>query len=430
MKIILLSGGSGKRLWPLSNNIRSKQFLKLLKKDDGSLESMVQRVCRQISEAGLDADLLVATGKSQVDSLKRQLEGKCDIVIEPCRRDTFPAIMLSCAYLKYVKEVDDNEVVVVMPVDPFADINYFEVFKDMAAAVKNGAGDMALMGIKPTYPSAKYGYIMPEKSADGITRVSSFVEKPSEDVAEDLIKQGALWNGGVFAFKLGYVISTLNKYTDKTTFEDLCEDYSDFKKISFDYEVVEKASNIVMVPYNGIWKDLGTWNTVTEQMGCDILGEGMVDETCKNTHIINELAVPVVAMGCKDMVIAASADGVLVADKHQSSYLKPLVENINSYPMFVEKAWGECRVLDYSSYNEKSTATQHLVVLMNKSTEYTCDKEYKHIITVVNGSGEIKIGTTRIYSSQGTCVSVDPGMFYSIKAFTDMNIIDIKIEKN
>ena len=165
MKIVLLSGGSGKRLWPLSNDIRSKQFLKVLKKEDGSYESMVQRVYRQIQcakeEENMNVDITIATGSSQVDSIKSQLGEAVDIVVEPERRDTFPAILLSAGYLYYEKKVPLDETVIVLPVDPYANLGYFKLLAEMDRQVKSQKSDIVLMGINPTYPSAKYGYIIP-----------------------------------------------------------------------------------------------------------------------------------------------------------------------------------------------------------------------------------------------------------------------------
>ena len=113
MNIVLLSGGSGKRLWPLSNDIRSKQFIKIFKKEDGSYESMVQRVYRQIKKADPDAVVTIATSKNQVSSIHNQLGNEVGISIEPCRRDTFPAIALATAYLVYKQGIDREESVVV-----------------------------------------------------------------------------------------------------------------------------------------------------------------------------------------------------------------------------------------------------------------------------------------------------------------------------
>ena len=162
MNVILLSGGSGRRLWPLSNDIRSKQFIKIFKGADGSYESMVQRVYRQIRSVDPDASVTVATSKAQVSALYNQLGHEIGISVEPCRRDTFPAIVLAAAYLTDVRGVDPEEAVVVCPVDPYVEDDYFKALKALGEQAAKGEADLILMGIEPTYPSEKYGYIIPE----------------------------------------------------------------------------------------------------------------------------------------------------------------------------------------------------------------------------------------------------------------------------
>ena len=152
MRILLLSGGSGKRLWPLSNDARSKQFLKLLKSPDGKRESMVQRIVRQIKESGLDASITIATSVSQKDAITSQLGSHVDVVTEPERRDTFPAIALSTVYLLKEQHCDRNEVVVVMPIDPYTEESYFHTVGQMAQIAAQGRADLVLMGISPTQP--------------------------------------------------------------------------------------------------------------------------------------------------------------------------------------------------------------------------------------------------------------------------------------
>ena len=117
---------SGKRLWPLSNNVRSKQFLKIFKLEDGRHESMVQRMYRMIREVDSDATITIATSESQIPLIENQLGDKVQISMEPCRRDTFPAIALAVAYLHDVQGVSEDEAVVVCPVDPYVEKPYFE----------------------------------------------------------------------------------------------------------------------------------------------------------------------------------------------------------------------------------------------------------------------------------------------------------------
>ena len=366
MNVILLSGGSGKRLWPLSNEARAKQFLKVLKTEDGENISMLQKVFGQILEADIDANITIAAAQQQVDSIRKQLGMATTLVVEPERRNTYPAIALSVAYLLKERKVSLDEVVLIMPVDVSAKEAYFKSFYKMKQAVMEHSANLALLGIKPTYPSAKYGYILPQKEQvleKEIYKVQSFEEKPTEEKAAGLIKEGAFWNAGVFAVSVGYVLEVVKKEIEDVSYESILENYSKLENISFDYKVVEKADKVVMVEYDGQWKDLGTWNTLTEEMEEQYSGKTIVGEECENTHIINELSIPIVALGTRDLVIAASPDGILVSDKHKSSYIKPYVESVEGRPMYEERRWGEYRVLDYTQYEDKSKSlTKHLMI--------------------------------------------------------------------
>lgn len=326
MKIILLSGGSGKRLWPLSNDVRSKQFLQLLESPDRRKESMIQRVVRQIEATGKADGIMVATGESQAGYVRDQLGSGIDIVTEPCRRDTFPAIALSCSYLAS-EGTDPDEPVIVMPCDTYADDSYFETACQMAEAVERKDAELILMGITPMYPSEKFGYIVPEKSEAAqrkVMPVKRFTEKPDVATAEKLLEEGALWNSGVFAFRLGYLMKIVEIYMPDKDFKQIYADYEQFPKISFDYEVVEKAGSVGVLPYIGEWRDLGTWNSLTEKLPSATAGVARLHD-CENTHIVNELGIPVFGLGLKDVVIAVSPDGILVARKSDTEKLKGLL---------------------------------------------------------------------------------------------------------
>jgi mannose-1-phosphate guanylyltransferase len=265
MNIILLSGGSGKRLWPLSNEVRSKQFIKIFKKENGEYESMVQRIYGQIRAVDPDASVTIATSKSQVSAIHNQLGEEVGISVEPCRRDTFAAIALATAYLHDVKGVDENEAVVVCPVDPYVEPTYFQCVNELYRAAEKGTKNLVLMGIEPTYPSEKYGYIRPVKNPDGGDSFV-FTEKPTQAKAKEYIQEGALWNGGVFAYKLSYVLNKSKELLGTADYAELFANYGNLKKISFDYAVVENENSIEVLKYSGEWKDLGTWNTLTEAM--------------------------------------------------------------------------------------------------------------------------------------------------------------------
>lgn len=425
MKIILLSGGSGKRLWPLSNDIRSKQFLKLLKNENNEPESMVQRVYGQIVAAGIDTDIVVATGRNQKDSIVSHLGNAVDLVLEPERRDTFPAIVLASAYLYFEKIMDRDEVIVVLPVDPYAEIEYFSLLKDIESKITEGLANIALMGIKPTYPSAKYGYIIPDNESN---LVKGFQEKPTEQFAERLIEEGAMWNGGVFAFKAGYMIDKLRDYIHFDKYADVEEQYSVLPKISFDYEIVEKENHIAMVEYSGVWKDLGTWNTLTEVMDEKTVGKVLASESCDNTHIINELDIPITVLGAKNMVVAASPDGILVSDKHESSYIKEYMKGISKRPMYEEASWGEYKVLDYADYEDgNSSLTKSLFIKAGESLEYQEHAVRDEIWTIIGGIGDIVIDGHVRNVKRGDVAYITKGQSHSIKAVTNLRLIEVQI---
>lgn len=422
MNIVLLSGGSGKRLWPLSNDIRSKQFIKIFKKEDGEYESMVQRVYRQIKAVDAEATVTIATSKTQVSAIHNQLGENVGISLEPCRRDTFPAIALATAYLTDVMGVDPEESVVVCPVDPYVEDDYFVALKGLSDQADKGEANLVLMGIEPTYPSEKYGYIIPE-SADHTAAVKTFKEKPTADVARQYIAQGALWNGGVFAYKLKYVLNKAHELIDFEDYQDLFNKYETLTKISFDYAVVEKEDKIQVQRFSGQWKDLGTWNTLTEAMEESVVGKGVLNDTCSGVHIINELDVPVLAMGMHDVVISASADGILVSDKEQSSYIKPFVDKFEQQIMFAEKSWGSFRVMDV----EKGSMTIKVTLNPGHSMNYHSHQHRDEVWVVISGSGKTVVDGMEQNVSAGDVITMSAGCRHTILAETELKLIEVQL---
>lgn len=329
MNIVLLSGGSGKRLWPLSNDVKSKQFIRFFKKEDGTYESMLERVYRQIKSADSSSKITIATSEVQVPLIKEQLGDNVSVSVEPTRRDTFPAIVLSALFLNEKLHVDEDEPVIVCPVDPYVDDSYYLSFRELERIVKEGKSNLTLMGITPTCPSEKYGYIIPEENGK-VSKVRTFKEKPSEEKAVEYIKSGALWNAGVFAFRLGYLLDIAHKLIDFTSYDDIYSRYSDLDRISFDYAVVEKEREITVLRYDGQWEDVGTWNTLSDVLKANIIGNVITDDSSVGSTIINELGIPLMYVGCKDMVIVASEEGILVSDKAKSSSIKTYVDKLPS----------------------------------------------------------------------------------------------------
>lgn len=422
MNLILLSGGSGKRLWPLSNDVRSKQFIKIFKKENGTYESMVQRMYRQIKKVDADATVTIATSKTQVSAIHNQLGSDVGISVEPCRRDTFPAIALAAAYLKDVMHVGMDEPVVVCPVDPYVNDDYFEALKSLSDQAQKGEANLVLMGIEPTYPSEKYGYIIP-MSKDFTADVQTFKEKPSADVAKEYISQGALWNGGVFAFKLRYLIEKSHELINYTDYADLFNTYGEQPKISFDYAVVEKEDKIQVQRFAGEWKDLGTWNTLTEAMSESIIGKGTLNEACSNVHIVNEMDVPVLAMGLHDVVISASPEGILVSDKEQSSYIKPFVDKFEQQIMFAEKSWGSYKVMDV----EKRAMTIKVTLNPGHSMNYHSHNNRNEVWVVLDGMGRTVVDGMEQSVKAGDVITMSAGCRHTIFADTELKLIEVQL---
>lgn len=429
MQLILLSGGSGKRLWPLSNDSYSKQFLRLLPTPKGNRESMVQRVVRQIHESQLDAEITIATGEGQRDAISCQLSNTVDVVTEPERRDTFPAISLACMYLEKEKGCTLDETVVVMPSDPYTEDNYFRTIEQMVNAVEHGVADLVLMGIEPTYASTKYGYIVPQSSNGVIRKVECFTEKPNEERAKELIDGGALWNGGVFAFRLGYLTDILKRYLQAGTFQEFRNHYGELPKISFDYEVAEKAKSVAVVPFNGIWKDLGTWNVLTEVLGSKTIGRVQSNESCHNTHVVNTLDIPCVCVGTENLIVAASPDGILIADKGSCENIKTLVSQINDRPMYEERRWGTYKEIDrYATQdNHCQSLTKHLCIKAGKNISYQSHFHRDEVWTFVDGTGRLVIDGKVKEVKSGDVVFIRKGQKHAVKAITDLHFVEVQI---
>ncbi|UNK18770.1 mannose-1-phosphate guanylyltransferase [Paenibacillus sp. N3/727] len=432
MHIVLLSGGSGNRLWPLSNETRSKQFLKILSDLAGQRESMVQRVWGQLGKMNLQQSAVVATGRSQVELLQNQLGHELEIIVEPERRDTFPAIALSAGYLYSVKGVSLNDVVIVLPVDPFVEGHFFEKVKELETLMLETEADLGLMGVSPDHPSSKFGYIVPHSASNldnGVEffKVSHFVEKPEEQHALRLMEQSALWNCGVFAFRLGYLINYLLEQSLPIQYDELLLQYKRMEKTSFDYAVVEKAKNIVVMPYKGVWKDLGTWNVLTEEINNPLIGRGTLTEDSSNTHVINELDIPITVIGAPNLIVAASPDGILVSEKNASMRIKEVIQFGDQRPMHEERRWGRYRVLDYIKYpNGHEVLTKRICILEGQNLSYQYHMLRSEVWTVVSGQGEMILNDDIRKIKEGDVIVIPIEAKHSLRAITEIEIIEVQ----
>ncbi|MFF2481800.1 sugar phosphate nucleotidyltransferase [Paenibacillus sp. NPDC058071] len=429
MKLVLLSGGSGTRLWPLSNDARSKQFLKVLEDEEGRLVSMAQRVWGQLRENGLAESTCIATARTQVEMMQNQLGDRVPLIVEPERRDTFAAIALASVYLYSRKGVALDETIVILPVDPYVESRFFDTVKRLDDALCHTDAELALIGVRPTYASSKYGYMVPAPGSDQeeYGSVLQFIEKPAEERAVSLIARGALWNSGVFAFKLGFMIDHLLRRGYPIQYDALASQYDTLPKISFDYEVAEHMSRIAFIPYDGCWKDIGTWNTLTEEMGDNRLGKGQISEDCVNTHLVNETDLPVSIIGVSNVIVAVSPDGILVSDKKASPRIKDYIGH-DRMPMYEERQWGWQRVLEIREEEDGSrVVTKRLLVGKGRSVVSKLDAERREIWTCVKGSGELLLNGERHEVKTGFVTVVPRNAALILKAAAELEMIVIEM---
>lgn len=422
MNFILLSGGSGTRLWPLSNKVRSKQFIKFFDNKNGEKESMLQRIYRGVNAKVGDGKVVIATSKAQVSEINNQIGKDILISLEPCQRNTFPAIALAALYLKDVAKVDEEEVVVVCPIDPYIDDEYFEALPKLANIAETGESNLVLMGIVPTEPSEKYGYIIPEDSSD-VSLVDKFTEKPQRDLAEKYIAQGALWNSGIFAFKIKYIIEKAHQFTHFNDYYDYYDQYEKLTNISFDYAIAEKESSIKVMRFYGQWQDLGTWESLASTMNSPIIGNATLSDTCVDTNVVNETDIPIICVGTKNLVVAASPDGILVTDKSETNNVKKYSENLNNPIMYAEKSWGNYRVIDLGPHS----ATVKVLLQKGHRMSYHSHNRRDEIWTVISGEGTSVVDGITQTVKKGDVIAISAGCKHTIMARTDLILIEVQL---
>lgn len=392
---------------------------------------MVQRVWRQLENTGLAGSAYVATSASQLEMIRTQLSDHVPVIVEPERRDTFPAIALAAIYLYSIEGVSLNETVAVLPVDPYVDEQFFHRVACLEQALEASSAELALIGIKPTYPSEKYGYIVPEAEEGNVQqyhKVLKFTEKPSVEQAQTLLGQQALWNGGVFAFKLDFLVNLLLEKNLPLQYDEMVKQYARLNSISFDYEVVEPARHTVVIPYEGKWKDLGTWNTLTEELGADVIGKGLICEESKNSHLINELEIPVTVLGLSGIVVAASPDGILVADKSASHRVKEVMQHAGQRPMYEERRWGWYKVMDYVRISDGyEVLTKRIRIQAGKNSSYQYHSRRKEVWTIISGEGEAIIQGNLNQLREGDVLEIPAGTMHSLRAISDLELIEVQM---
>lgn len=258
MKIVILSGGPGRRVWPLSDTNMPKQYLPVLDGPDGKQESMVQRLWRQLVTADLMEETRIATCGEHVQLLKQQLGPNVPLACEPSQRGSYSAAMLAASYLYTVAGVTPNETIIVLPADFYVEKNFFHCIRSLPKLLRESGSSVMMVGIKAEHPSPRYGYIVPDN--EGVEdfgydwKVKHYYEKPSEAEAEALKEQGALWNCGVYACRLEYLLSRLSEAGLPVHYEELYNRYYMLPKLSIeDGLICDPGVEKSVIRYDGLW---------------------------------------------------------------------------------------------------------------------------------------------------------------------------------
>jgi mannose-1-phosphate guanylyltransferase/mannose-6-phosphate isomerase len=342
---VILAGGSGTRLWPLSREAYPKQFCCLFGE-----RSLLQHTVARANAVSDHAPLIVVTNDHYFFLCKDQLEAmgvhNAHYILEPCLRNTAPAILLAAAYAE--QYMDPQATLLVMPSDHhMKNETHFKHVVQHAHRLAD-RGKLIVFGVTPTSPNTGYGYIeVGEPLEKDVYTVSRFVEKPTREVANTYLAQGDFyWNSGLFLFTAMTYRHALSFYAKdvyaasmaafraSTPQADFCRvdaSFSACRSASIDYEVMERTDNAVMLPLGVYWNDLGCWASVAESGASDESGNVLRGNVCaKDTEncLLSAEARYVMALGVKNQVIVSTPDAVLVADKAYSQAIKHVVSEM------------------------------------------------------------------------------------------------------
>ena len=436
---ILLAGGSGTRLWPSSRKTYPKQFMQLT-----ANETLFQQSAQRV----LGSDILqfnphmIITNSHFRFIVREQLQNvginPRRIIIEPEPKNTAPAIIAATVF---AQKDNQDAVVIATPTDHvISDTeNFHQAMKIGLNEIENGK--IVTFGISPTYPETGYGYIQLDKSSsEGPSKVLKFIEKPDEMLAKRMLNEGNyFWNSGIFMFRAEDmiaafelyakdIISNVLKSVDQSV-EDLfftkldTSHWGNLKEISIDYAIMEKAKNLVAIPYSSGWSDLGNWNSVWQETKKNDNGVALSQNAhaieCKNTLLRSESTnQEIVGLGLEDIVAISTPDAVLVANKNKSQDVKKVVEYLKSKNISQSEAsikdyrpWGSFEVLSEGiGFKVKKISVKPGAALSLQSHKHRSE----HWV-VVEGKVKVTIDKEVKLVSEGQSVYVPLGLVHRIE---------------
>lgn len=337
MKVIILAGGNGSRLFPLSRNDKPKQFLKI-----DSDKALLQETIERFQGLVAAQDIVVVTRDTYIDNVKKEIKNcnmeGINIIAEPMRRNTAPAIALAVKYCKEVLKSPEDEVLFISTSDHIIrpkDIFNRSVLKAIEYAAK---GNFVTFGIQPNKAETGFGYIEVGEDLNGAYKTKGFKEKPDLSTAEQYLLSGRFyWNSGMFAFTCKTYLQELSKYTPiiinelKESYEDTIHNFSNMPDISIDYAVAEKSQIGITIPLSLYWSDVGSWDAVYDVLKKDKNGNAVKGNVttvdCKNNLFFSEKSL-IAGVGIEDIVVVENKGTILIGKRGETQNVKKIVEKI------------------------------------------------------------------------------------------------------
>lgn len=439
MKIIILAGGGGTRLFPLSRDCYPKQFLHVIG-DKSLLAQTIERFLGLV-EAN---DIIIVTNERYIFHVQAELKTinaqGAHIITEPIGRNTAPAIALAQSYCQDVLQCDDNEILFVSPSDHL--IKPIDTFQDLIKNAQNVAkGNIVTLGIKPTKPEIGYGYIEAEKNNNLAKKVISFKEKPDLATAKEYISSGNYyWNGGMFMFSIATMQAELTKYMPtiidiiQNGYQYAVDNFINMPDISIDYAVAEKSQKMMMIPMENIyWNDIGSFDAIAEVLSDkdkNVFKGDILAENCTDTMIIGDNRL-IAGIDLENLMIIDTPDALLVAKKGESQKVKNIVnklkqnkrkeakENVTMY-----RSWGKYTLLTESEgYRVRK-------IEMDPGASLTMQMHYHRSEhwTVISGTGKIIINDVESIFTENQSTYIPMGVKHKLSNPGKIPLIIIEVQ--